>query len=201
MLPADALGDEGRKVKCSSCSHVWHQEPVDEKAERRETKKRLKQKKKDKAASKNLPALSRITPSGFGQKLLFIILLAAFGAAYLLHNRDIMPQLPEMFGMRNTDGLVFNDFSVERQRDGNRLTFTITGEILNNSGESQLLPDILVTVLSKGDRVMAQDSIVMNGRSLAVGESFLLDREINNISGNAYQIRLDIGDKWELFFR
>jgi len=194
------IGEEGRKVKCTRCGYSWHQDPLEELADTSVIEPPPVEVEEIKEYS-NLPAISQKVVAGVGTKATFLVLLILAIISGLLANPEIIPSFANILGMQKTDGLIFSDFSVEKKIENNRFQFRIDGKIINNGEELRHIPDIQATLLSKGGRVMGKLVLEPVKRDLEPGESLNFRPEINNISGNADKLILDIGNGWELTFR
>lgn len=197
-LSSELVGENGRKVKCSKCTHVWHQLPLEDLTDTSKIEEAPKKLNKVPKGA-NLPTVNDYNV-GFGLKVSFALTLIL--AIFLgILSQGESNSFANLVGMKETDGLVFENFKVEKQRVGNRLEFRINGIIENESEEVMEVPDIALTVLSSGGRKMGGITIEPSKRVLEAGEKIDVQTEINNVSGSADNIVLDIGDAWEMSFR
>lgn len=195
-----AIGQSGRKVKCSKCAHVWHQEPLEKLSD---TSKVQPPPKKVAKISKNanLPTITETPMASAGLKVSFAVLMICAIFLGLLANHDSFPSIAGMFGMHKTDGIVFSDFKIEKRIEDKRWQFRIDGKITNEATEQRRVPNIVATLFSKGNRKMGKLSLIPAKRILKPGETITFRPEISNISGSSYSLVIDIGNSWELSFR
>lgn len=198
-LPPGAVGPEGRRVKCSKCAHIWHQMPL-EKLAGAAAIQPPPEKKAPVPPGGNLPALRKTGASAWLKAACIVSCLLA-GLAGAARYHEHLPAVESFLGMTRTGGLMFKDFSAGKKRVDNHLEFLIRGSIVNRGAETGAVPDIRVTVLSKGGREMGTARIIPGERVLAPGASLPVGTEITRVSGNADTIVLDMGSPWELFFR
>ncbi len=198
-VPQNAIGEEGKQVKCSKCGNIWHQLPLEALAD---TSNLEPEPTHTEPLPKGggLPAAIEPHPTPKALKiatlvLCVITLLAAIPAASL-H----MPALGAAFGMHSTEGLRFVEVTSKRQRLGPRLTFALNGQIVNRAEVTRYVPDMHVTVLSKGGRKLGEAQFAPEKRYLEPGESMGIAPEIGNVSGNAYTLKVSLGTSWHQFF-
>lgn len=197
MVPDTAIGAAGRKVKCASCGHHWHQDPpgvISTVPTENISADSIKV-----AAKKgtNVPVVHQPVKVSMGLKVATILL---FVAGYLANN---FVSYEESFGIHSTQGLVFSNIEVKIKQEENRLVAYITGDIKNESEEeiSNIPPKVYFSLLSGQKRVMAESGYDLPKTSLAPGETMPFTPRIGNISGNAKQLVLDLGNGMERFFR
>lgn len=200
-VPEKAISEAGRSVKCSRCKAVWFQEPL-----QRITDKILEPEPEAVEPipeQSNLPTVPR-KRAGIGLKLVCILLSLVACTSGAMAYRENIPQIAHMLQnmeMYKTEGLEFKNFAVRKERVGNRLEFYINSDIINNADEERRLPDIIITILSKGGNVMSKLRMPAPQPTLAAGEMINIQPEISNISGSAGSIVLDLGNPWELALR
>ena len=203
-VPANAIPPGGRKVKCVKCAHVWHQNPLEDLVDTSKIEKAPKEVKPVPKGS-SLPVVRRQLKATGGQKFAFVFFLVCALLAASIAYRDHIPQLKPLYdalGMKSTEGLVFSSFKTEREKVENKWKFIINTMITNESNETRNVPNIQVTAYSSGGNVLGQKKkIDMSGITLEPGEEYLLEREIFGISGSAHELKMDIGNSWELMFR
>jgi predicted Zn finger-like uncharacterized protein len=198
-VPSEAIPPQGKKVKCTACQHIWMQKPLEAMMDTSvlapppETTEPI-------PANANLPAIPP-PPSGVGMKLAFGIFALFALVSVLLANHSLLPKLDNLLGMESTDGVVFRNFSVEKKRVENKLEFKLAGDIVNTTDSLKPLGIIRIRVLSSGGREMGKLDFQPEVDSLMPGETYHIAPAINNVSGNADKLVLDMGNKWEMMFR
>lgn len=201
-VPALAISPEGRKVKCSRCAHVWRQMPQAGEAAAPDPWDRPAAHAVDANAAVHHPLpVPRKAPSLLRRLAVASSLAVCAAALGVLAHADAFPGLAAKLGMVDTEGLVFSGFTAQKERVGNRLRFALSGTIVNESSGTKSLPEVIITVFSKGGREMGKITFTPPKPMLEAGEKLFIQPEVSNISGNADVLRLDIGNKWEVFFR
>lgn len=202
-VASTAIGNNGRKVRCSSCGNVWFQEPLDKIADVKKAGKATPPPEEVNPIPKNsnLPAIRRQLKVSVGMYVTLFIFIALAVSIGLLAHPKLSPKFVALLGMKNMDGVVFHNFKVSKEVDGKRLKFIISGDVVNESEASLPMPSIIATVYSKGGREMGKFTFPPPQESLLPGEIVSVQPEITGVSGNAEHVVLDMGNVWELFFR
>lgn len=191
-IPTNALGEKGRKVKCSSCSHVWFQAPVE--FDKQKLNDLLDTKKKEPAKQEfkkdQLPIkVSKKAIYGLSSSLvLFLILGVGF---FYLNMEGVIP---------NHDGLRFSNFSSSSEIVDNRYDFYMKGELINITSEPIKVPPIHVSVLSKGGRVMTEAEMLPKIDVVPPHSRVEFSPEITQVSGHADRISLSFANWAESIF-
>lgn len=205
-VPAKALMPSGRKVKCSKCAHIWHADapkedtPKDAPGEGAALQKDIPSevpKKMKKGA--NLPSIQE--PKRIGMGLVAGAVVALLLAVFTGMVADRHPMVSGLLGMESTDGLVLTQFSAQRERDFNKYNFLLDGMLINESDVTMHVPNMQVSVLSSGGRVMGQFEFEPPEDMLGPGGSASMRPEISNVAGNADTIVIEFGNGWEMFWR
>lgn len=160
LVPSAALPDEGRKVRCCQCRHIWLQMPVDDvtdleipqKTEKKEDGVKIETPSPDakpdnvgqpieqasvtKEKKQVLSLFGNSTSIGTKAFIsgLFLVLLP-----FLLY-RWMAPELVVGYG------LVFHDVQIERDGDG----LAIYGEIVNTMNDERGVPPVRMTMIHSG---------------------------------------------------
>ena len=163
-----AISAEGRKVRCTRCSHVWRQMPPDDMPKRVDL----------------LPTLSEM-PSrerggGAGWIILIIVLLliaTAVAAGYVGRERIVQkwPQLAPLYERVGIpvaaigEGLELGEPThVRRQQDGVEV-IEIEGEIRNGTDGPIDVPNLLVVVRNVDNKAVSERTDTAPTASLAAG--------------------------------
>lgn len=190
-VPANALGEKGRKVKCSKCSHVWHQNPVEFKKEKLDDL--LKSGDNMVSSSnetQNLPVkVSKKLVYSLSGTLVFTFILAAT-FFYLNMESTIL----------SYKGLRFSNFSVQSEIIDNRYDFSLDGQLINITDKEKSVPKVNIKILSKGGRVMAEASIEPEVKVIAPYSRVTFSPEITQVSGNADRVELSLANWAERIF-
>jgi predicted Zn finger-like uncharacterized protein len=188
FLVADTdLGNEGRKVRCGSCSHVWMQEPEYPvpKPERQPASRTNKQPQKP--AGK--PLIQRLAwPLGYAATgvLMLCVLGLSFMPIPLTTAWPPLLRLYDTLGMPVPalgQGLALGKVDIYKKREEDAVTLLVHGTIANVSAKPLLLPNLLITVRDVGKRPLLQWIAQQEqGALLNPGESipFLSQRVLHN---------------------
>jgi predicted Zn finger-like uncharacterized protein len=168
----NAIGKEGRRVRCASCGHSWFAKPQDEDAPAaavdtgltREQVERLRQTAAANSAARAGPhaefrarehARRQRARSGaafIAWLLGFVIFAGAAGAAVFFRNdvADAWPRAASLYRMVGLDvnrfGLLLENVGAKRSFDGTTPVLTVTGSAVNQSKERRAVPELRVSL-------------------------------------------------------
>jgi predicted Zn finger-like uncharacterized protein len=182
VVQAASIPVVGRKVKCARCGHVWHQDAASEEERAVEVVPKP-QILSDIPAFSNVPAfkipkkqrpyLLIAAISSFVLALLLLIALIGFRekvveawtpSAKLFASLGLpVPPLGE--------GLTFVNVSVKVYRQPSGNTLLVSGNILNNTAQQRIAPNVLLTVQDTTKRPILQWLSATNNTALSPGES------------------------------
>lgn len=190
-VPANAIGANGRKLKCSKCTHIWHQVPA------QFDKKLNSFLETEFKESNNLPATikPKFRPL-FAASLAVLMLLVA--VVQIIKSPQSMG---EMVGVQNLEGLRFNNMKVTSELVDNAIDIYVSGEIINVSDKKIKIPPVKLAIYSKGGRVMANNQLLLQKKYLEPFEVFPIKPEITRVSGNARNLELSFENWAEASFR
>jgi predicted Zn finger-like uncharacterized protein len=108
----------------------------------------------------------------------------------------------EAFGATPTDGLVFADVSMEREQEGNRARFILSGSIRNDTSVSREIPSVRVELKDKDAGVMWSREYPVK-KELKPGEvyPFRISNVETNFAKNVVHIIVDMGNAMQLMVR
>ncbi len=207
-VPSTAIGSKGRKVKCSSCKHVWHQKPLEEIVD---ISKIDKEPKNVKEIPKNsgLPAVTNPPENtNFYKKISFALLLLITIFVAITANRglvlEVRPELVKFYdaiGMQVTDGLILSDFIIDKKMVGNEIEFNITGSIENESVYDLEIPNLVINILTKSGKIIKTFDYKPEQSYIESHDKVVLKAKLEDIADNAERIVVDLGNSWEHIFR
>lgn len=186
-VPDNAIGDDGRTVRCKNCKHQWFEAGKPSAVKVTETTQeetlRAKQEEEtfadalselndddddidfealaiDPMAGAALPARSR--PASSKSWMVASVLMALMvGAAFMLQARSSLygsiPQLYHAIGYYPNDGVVLANVSIEKLDSRRKKRFKINCALLNTSNVPQIHPPIAMRIVSSGGNILAQD--------------------------------------------
>lgn len=179
-LPAKAIGEKGRKLKCSKCGNVWFQEPSG--FDRNKLDEFLEITPPNKAEDKNLPVkikrkINLIVPL----VILSIVALAVYIGNYKNHVYS---------GLSKYNRVEFQGFYANSEIQDNRLVLDISGKVINNSDQKIEFPEIKISILSRGGNSLREEGYISEKQFLEPNEVSDFNIKLDRISGNADKIKI-----------
>lgn len=188
-VPDNALGAQGRKLRCSSCHFEWQETPPPQEAIAGlapvpAPAPAPAPKPAPAAPRKTEPAATKPKPAAKPKKdssaaVMTFVVLAAVVSGLILARNTVSGLIPAMEDVYEGIGLpvgspaewfTLTGTGVESAEDGNRLTLTVHGEINNISKRERELPAIRITWYGK-DGTIGSNTVVRSATSrLAPGE-------------------------------
>ncbi len=193
-VPAKALGENGKKVKCSKCGHMWHQNPPP--AEKSSLDNLLNV---NKSEDKNLPVKTNKT-NNLGYIAACLILVFICVILQFMAMPKLNENISQMLGLEDFTAIKMVNFTSESQINDNKWDIKISGVITNTSSREVKTPTLDVKILSKGGRVIAEDKIKIEKEKLEPYEIYNFSTEINRVTGNAEILDITFGNWLEKMF-
>lgn len=189
MVTQDQIGHGGRKVKCSKCFHIWHQNPNEAETEQ--------------PILMTSPA--KITPLGNGVNLpallpvkiplyLYILPMVLIGLILLM---SVM-LFPHNLGLNRQD-LSIKDLQLERRKESDKIS--VTYKIHNISNHNIQMPLVRIRLFDSGGRViktLIEDHTKVN---LSPEKFIQIKSEFVPAPANADSIDIMIGNKMDFLLR
>lgn len=192
----NAIGKEGRRVRCASCGHSWfakNQEegspaPAEDTGLTREQVERLRQTAAANSAARAGPHAefrarehARRQRARSGAALIawlagFVIFAGAAGAAVLFRNdvADAWPRAASIYKMVGLDvnrfGLQLENVNAKRSFDGTTPVLTVTGSAVNQSKERRDVPQLRVSLRDETGKEVQAWTDTLSAASLGPGE-------------------------------
>ena len=213
-LDAAALGTTGKRVRCGSCKHVWHQAPptaeaVDEAPPpmRAAAATVAATPRVDDEGAPLHPTISsarsprrprRTGAAALAWSLLALVIIIVGGGAIVAKDA-IMEAWPESerlyaaFGMGNPttgDGLEFRKVSWKREGEGDTLVLSIEGEVANTSKSVRSVPKIRAALVAKDGKELQSWVFAPPKLNLIPGESVPFHTEVKNPPDGADQLTM-----------
>ncbi len=195
-VPARAIGETGKKVKCSKCAHNWFQEPV--KFETAKIDKLLNV--ENLGSDKNLPVKvkKKLNPLHIAASVLLLSLIIL---TEIMKNPSSYQAVANKIRLDDHSVVKFVNFKSESKINDNKLDFSLSGQIINTSEKRVKIPDVDVKIMSKGSRVITHAKLKPEKDSLEPYEVFSYSPQITRVTGNADKIVLSYGNWLENIFK
>ncbi len=168
LVPDQAIGLKGRKVRCAKCAHDWFQEPSTENlGELAQMIEAVNARKGAKAKpippGSNLPATRREwLPPGM------IVALAAMLAIVI--GLGVLLFSPGVAGLPPSQGMVLADLGITRLVVEDRPVYEINGKILNTSSTAAMVPTLRVTLVDGEGNSLQYWDFESEGQILEAGK-------------------------------
>jgi predicted Zn finger-like uncharacterized protein len=201
-----AIADEGRKVRCTRCGHIWQQMPPADMPKRVDLLPVLPE-TDDRPESVIIPpSMSARERRGGGWVVILILLLliaGIAGAAYVGRERVVQqwPQLApiyERLGIKVValgEGLNLGEPThVRRQQDGVDI-IEIEGEIRNGAADSVAVPNLLVVLRNDANQAVEERIYTAPQPSLAAGQALVYRMAIENPPAEAQRAAITFTDR------
>ncbi len=225
-VPDNAIGTEGRTVRCRSCKHQWFQagEKVELKAEPEvEVALEAKAESKDDFGdflnieedtdnidipfNAELPSLQKPASQKSWMIASVLLVLCAIGIL-LFHSRDsfypIAPGLYESVGYYPNNGVMLANVTIEKQKSRRKKRYEVGCILLNTSDTPQIQPPLAMRILSSGGNVLAEDDAYLPGgeRMIEPGEHIDCGKlEVVHNFASADKLLLEIASPLEMGLR
>ena len=209
-VPDALIPPEGRTVKCGRCAHQWHA-PGPEPVEGDVSFAELANAAQAEAAPLNPSLLPVKQPDPIKPKG-FIIGTAALAACWMVlaflayypgwMNTPGLRGIYGAMGMTSTEGLVFEDVSMQRNSVGSQTQFLITGSITNHAADSRIVPTVRVQLKNAdGDAIWVRKYPVNEPLEAGKPYAFRIDNVETAFAGSVTTIALDLGHPLQLMMR
>ena len=205
-IPDDALGDDGRTVRCKQCKHQWHARPERSEPEVEDFPD-IDFDNLNTPTPGELPALSQPASQKawmIGTGVLALCLLVIF----MFHSRaslySLMPGLYEAVGYYPNHSVVLANVSIEKQDSRRKKRYEISCLFLNTADTPQIQPPLAMRILSAGGNILAEDNAYLpqGDRMLEPGEQRDCGKlEVVHKFASADKLMLEIGSPLELGLR
>ncbi|MFZ4540653.1 MAG: DUF3426 domain-containing protein [Rickettsiales bacterium] len=230
FMVADAqIPEGGRVVRCGRCANEWHTlSPVISVDTRRDADGNLG-KPVDEAFlqqleaalgnttpgphkpipfGSNLPALKRPPHSMKPYKIAVPALAALWLVTAFITYFPSWAELPILSGIyhaigaKTVDGLVFSDVTMEREQEGNKARFILSGSISNHSNATRAVPTVRVSLRNKQDKAIWGREYPVN-TELKAGEvyPFRITNVETAFASSVSSIVVDMGNSLQLLVR
>lgn len=200
LVKPEAIGANGRKVKCTRCSSTWFQEP--QRPEKKANIEVEQEPTETKPIPKggNLPAINK-QKAPLWHKVAFVAsVLLAFVMLSYSFGHGVMRAAPwlhgyySMLGVLDSEGVGMAGVKIEQLKDGDKLKLVFTGQFVNTTQEAKYIPTLRVLILNQNDSELMNVVLESDGEMIeAEGETEFYN-VVPGVSPNAARVLLDVGD-------
>lgn len=194
VVRADQIGPNGRKVKCSKCSHIWLQQLSDDmKIEPVLTPTQ--------AAAEiplgngvNLPALLPVKIPAYLYALPFLLITMILGLIFLM--------FPAKLGfdtMLDSKHLSVKDIKIDNQKELDKIT--VSYKILNSSDKESPMPLVRIRLFDKNNRILKTHVVDHSKIDLSPKQYVLIKTEFVPAPPSTESVDIMIGNKLDFFLR
>lgn len=206
IVKAQAIGENGRKVKCARCKHTWFQKPDLDVLEAAKQSNAVEdpQEVEPVPNGANVPAVAKQKIS-FALKLAAMISFIFFVLTMSLVNANkVLPNMASyysLFGIYDTTDIALYDIKVEKVESGKYNDVVISGKIVNESEQQKNLPALRMTILSDDGEKLKTVTLEPEGNVMAPGEKIDFEDRIPRMPNNATKVLMDLGNGLDLASR
>ncbi len=198
MVDPSAIGPQGRKVKCSNCSNIWQQAPMEE--EIKETLTPPEELHRP-ISRPSLPVLHEDQKAPMWLKVAASLLLFLGITAGILSQHKLFG-LTTIIGLEDVSHFEITDFEISSTKDKDKKLFiSISAEIKNNSDQPSKFPKVVVTMFDKKGEKVAKLFYPVDKETLDAKSTYVIEPKINNVPASVEAVALDIGNNLGLKFR
>lgn len=188
-VTAEQIGEGGKKVKCSRCSHIWHQtinnrikvEPILTPTAPIVTKNPFEN-------GVNLPALLPLRPPLY---LYTMPLVLASMIIFILVM--LFPGSLEQNFMFGNDRVNIQDVHIDNQKDAEKII--VSYKVHNSSDKKIPMPLVRIRLLDKNNRVLQSRIVDQSEIDLAPWQDVLIEAEFYPAPPTTWSVDIMIGNK------
>jgi len=206
VVKAQAIGEDGRKVKCARCKHTWFQKPDIEvlEAAKKANVTDVPEEMEPVPDGSNVPAIAK-EKAGWVLKVAAMVSFVFFALTVsLVSANKILPNLSpyyELFGIYDTVDITLYDIKVEKVTAGKYQDVLVSGKIVNDSDKQKKLPDLRMTILSDEGKKIKTVMLEFEDIFIEPGEKVDFDDRIPKLPNNASKVVMDLGNALDLASR
>lgn len=193
VVTPEQIGQQGRKVKCSKCSHIWHQK-LDNSARIEPAVLATATEAIPLGNRINLPALLPVRIQQYLYALpTLMISLIIFMLVMLFPNKLGFDSL------LNSDKLSINDIKIENNKKIDKIT--VSYKLLNNSSNTVKMPLVRIRLFDKNDRILKSLIDDHTNVDMFPGQFIQVKTEFVSASPSTESIDIMIGNKIDFILR
>ena len=201
-VKAEAIGPEGRKVRCAKCRHDWFQDPP--LSDTMDGSAFASPEAKPVPEGSNLPVVpGSATPLHI--KMAFACMaLAAFVTLSITASNSVLPHMGWYYGImgiHNDQGIALDKVSAIKNSEDGKNELLVKGHIVNESKSDRPIPNLEIKLLSKERKELRVVTLDSEGTTLAPGEGIDFENRIMKLPEGVATVVMDIGNKVNLASR
>lgn len=154
------------------------------------------------AASAPLP--SSLKPFKIAAPLLAAswLIMALFAYFPSWANAPVLSGIYSVMGVVPTEGVILTDIAMQRESEGQRTRFLVSGNIVNQEASERVVPSVRVRMISPTDEVVWEREYEVN-KALKPGEiyPFRITNAETSFGHNVATLVVDMGHPLQLMFR
>ena len=205
LVTPSSLGVQGRSVKCAKCNNTWFAKPDLEeiiKIEKtiNESKPALKAEnfKLPVIAKKRVPIFLKVIP------VILLLLIMVSSSIFFPEFVSKVPVFRDFYvklGAFSTEGLSLQDIAIRKIETISGKNLLIRGAVYNASNKNKQIPHIRLIFYTKEEETLKIIEVPLQVGFIKAGENYELSYTISPLSERAEFIKLEFGNKLELFLR
>lgn len=212
LVPDDALGETGRKVRCGSCEHIWHQEPLSEKVKeeieevKQEQEENLAQAEEDekKGVEPKLPAVYEVKKAPRWLKIAAIILFVVNCFGFVIFYKSVIGHTSfyDLVGQYETEGVFIEKVVMLDpyiSKDG--IIHYVDWIVKNGNDETREIPMAKLTMLDSSKNEIKSHGGSLSGTISPNGEHRFKANKIQDKGKKGHYLILEIGNPSEVSSR
>ena len=220
-VPDTAIPDAGRMVKCGHCKNIWSVSPADAStapvvklAAFEEVPAPDKRPAEKKPASKHTKKAATTAPSTIWAKLTVPLILATpalaicwMVLAFIGHyptwmGAPVVGAIYKSLGIQSTEGLRFNEVTMQRIEKEGKTNYILAGSIANQSSVDRIVPSVRVMLNdAKGKQLWTREYVVNEPLKGGAMYPFRIANVETAFGSQVASIVVDVGHPLQLMMR
>lgn len=206
IVKAQTIGENGRKVKCARCKHVWFQKSDVEalKAAMESNAVEVPKEIEPVPEGSNVPAIPKKKTSIFLKIAALISFIFFVFTLSLIASNKVLPKMSfyySLFDIYDSEDMALYDVKVEKVTSGKYNDVLISGKIANESETERRLPALRMTILSETGEKLRTVTLAPQGLVIKPKEKMDFSDKIEKLPNEAAKIVMDLGNPLELASR
>lgn len=198
IVPDNAIGSEGRKVKCNKCQNKWHQMPdtnisnvipsIQNQAEINPVPE-----------NSNLPAIKKGKTSVLLKAVITILLVVNLIGLTIVYDEKILSIAPSMknyykaIGVYKSQDVALYNTSVEINEDSNTKQAIISGLVVNETDKELIMPSIKLVLYDKYNKKIQTLFWHVKDKTIKAKEKLPFKKLLENLNKESHHLSIDLG--------